>query len=73
MSFWTEQRPMTGMQTTNEKKIVCRYCRHATRHHLDSCTCEKYPKWKPDDVMFENAPCSEFEEGEDLLPFQIQI
>lgn len=73
MSFWTEQRPMTGMRTSDEEKIACRFCKHAEREHIGRCTCRKYPEWKPDNVMFDNAPCPKFERGEDLLPYEIEI
>ena len=72
MSFWTEHRPMTGIKTSDENKIACRFCRFATKGYLDDGGCKKYDI-KPHDVYFENAPCPEFEEGEDLLPYQIQI
>ena len=75
MSFWTEQRPMTGMQTCNAKKIACRFCKHAEKEHIGCWCCECYPDGhgKPDSVCFDNAPCPKFETGEDLLPYEIQI
>lgn len=75
MGFWTEQRPMTGMRTCDTEKMVCRYCKHAEKEHIGRGYCEEYPepKGKPRDVYIDNAPCPKFEQGEDLLPYEIQI
>lgn len=75
MSFWTEQRPMIGMRRCNEKKMACRFCAHAEKEHIGRCYCTEYPDgiYKRNDVYFENAPCPKFKQGEDLLPYEIQI
>lgn len=75
MSFWTEHRPMTGMQRCDEEKMQCRFCRFAEKEHIGRgyCVCYPEPKRKPDDVYFDNAPCPKFERGEDLLPYEIRI
>lgn len=75
MDFWTEQRPMTGMRRCNEEKMACRFCAYAEKEHIGRCYCAKYPDgiYKPNDVYFENAPCPKFKQGEDLLPYEIQI
>lgn len=75
MSFWNDKRPMTGMTIPNAEKIACRTCRFAEKEHICLARCVKYPDepGKPDDVCFDNAPCPEYEEGEDLLPYEIEI
>ena len=75
MSFWTEQRPMTGMRTGDVEKMQCRHCKYAEKEHIGRGKCEQYPdgKGKPFEVYFDNAPCPKFEEGEDLLPYEIEI
>lgn len=75
MSFWTEERPMIGMQTCNEEKMACRFCIFAEREHIGRCYCVAYPDgvYKPHDVYFQNASCPKFKQGEDLLPYEIQI
>lgn len=75
MSFWNEERPMTGIRICNEEKMQCRYCKHAEKEHIGRGYCKMYPEgtYKPDDVYFDNALCPKFEKGEDLLPYEIQI
>ena len=75
MSFWTEQRPMTGIRKCDEAKMKCCFCRFAEKEHIGRGHCEKYPEAvrKPRDVYFDNAPCPKFEQGEDLLPYEIEI
>lgn len=75
MDFWNDERPMTGMRRCNEEKMQCRTCAHAEKEHIGKARCEAYPDGagKPDDVYFDNAPCPKYKQGEDLLPFEIQI
>jgi len=75
MGFWNEKRPMIGMQSCNEEKMQCRFCKHAEKEHIGRGYCEEYPEEirKPRDVYYDNAPCPKFEKGEDLLKYEIQI
>ena len=75
MSFWNDERPMTGMRMPDVNKIACRFCGHAEKEHIARAHCKEYPEgvWKPKEVCFDNAPCPKFKEGEDLLPYEIQI
>ncbi len=68
-----ELRPMAGMRTCNEKKMACRYCSYAEQGHIGRGECKEYPDGKPDDVYFDSADCPKFSEGEDLLPYEIEI
>ncbi len=74
MSFWNN-RPMTGMHIPNVEKIACRRCKHAEKEHLARAYCEEFPEgiWKPNEVVFKNAPCPKFKQGKDLLPYEIEI
>ncbi len=75
MSFWNDERPMTGMRTCDELKMCCRTCIFAEKEHIGWGVCKKYPEGirKPREVYFDNAPCPKYEEGEDLLPYEIEI
>lgn len=75
MSFWNDERPMTGMRTCNEELMQCRTCAYAEKEHIGRGYCSQYPdpKGKPRDVYIENASCPKYKEGEDLLPYEIQI
>lgn len=68
-----ESRPMTGIRTCNEKKMHCRFCAFAEREHIGRGECTEYPDGKPGDVYFDNSKCPKFKQGEDLLPFEIEI
>ena len=59
--------------TCDEEKMACRYCRFAEKEHIGRGYCSQYPKRKPHDIYFDNAPCPKFKRGEDLLPYEIEI
>ncbi|MEO1815327.1 MAG: hypothetical protein ABGU93_07060 [Acetobacterium sp.] len=63
---------MIGLRKANEEKMHCRTCRHAQKGHIGWGRCEVYED-KPDDVYFDNAQCPKYEEGEDLLKYEIVI
>lgn len=63
---------MTGMRICDVTKMACRNCKFATKEHIGGSGCAQYQD-KPDDVYFDNAPCPKFGQGEDLLPYEIQI
>lgn len=61
------------MNRCDEEKMQCRYCKFAQKEHIGWSHCVQYPVDKPDDVYFENAPCPKFEQGIDLLPFELTM
>ncbi|MCB7304848.1 hypothetical protein NE683_15195 [Bariatricus massiliensis] len=75
MSRLNGLRPMSGMQMPDVEKIKCRTCKFAEKEHIGRAWCEKYPQgtYKPYEVCFDNTDCPDYEEGEDLLPYEIEI
>lgn len=75
MGSFNDERSMAGIQHCDIEKMQCRYCKFAEKEHIGRGYCIKYPESvrKPTDVYFKNAKCPQFEEGEDLLPYEIQI
>ncbi|MCH1984173.1 hypothetical protein MCG98_16525 [Ruminococcus sp. OA3] len=75
MSQFNDERVMTGMKMPDAKTVKCRTCKSAEKEHICRAWCVKYPKgvYKPHDVCFENADCPEYERGEDLLPYEIEV
>ncbi|NMC56632.1 MAG: hypothetical protein GYA50_05375 [Eubacteriaceae bacterium] len=63
---------MNGLRTANEKKIACRTCKYAIKAGIGKMYCNMY-KEKPDNVYFNNEECAKYEQGEDLLKYEIQI
>ncbi len=64
---------MIGVGIPDVDKVNCRDCIYAMKGKILCSKCEKYPNLKQKDVYHFYAKCPEYEQGEDLLKYEIQL
>ena len=62
-----------GINIPDVEKVNCRDCLNAMKGKILYSRCKAYPERKPKDVYYFYANCPKYEQGEDLLKFEIQI
>lgn len=67
-----DKNEILKFRSADEKNIPCRTCVKAIKGGICKGNCQAF-EVKPLDIYFDNVPCPKYEEGEDLLKYEIQI